>query len=244
MRYGRKEDFEFLFDRYTNTVAVNPDKYEYLKSLFCYPEEEEINRKMATTAALIQITESCAKCHGPEAEPEPALRPVVVEPYDVIDDVDGFPEKSITRKPNDYMKSREAQQMNNRMDIDRNIPPGGFEQAWISEKGLSGITVIDPMAGLKTVAQPKNPFYDSLVSPRKSCALLLKVEVLYVLTMYMHDFLHVACATPALPMSHVAYDATPMRKPWPMGTNYQYHLSKLHPCVKFQLNRKGLAERK
>lgn len=44
MRYGRKEDFEFLFDRYTNTVAVNPDKYEYLKSLFCYPEEEEINR--------------------------------------------------------------------------------------------------------------------------------------------------------------------------------------------------------
>lgn len=37
-----------------------------------------------------------------------SLRPVIVEPYDVIDDVDGFPEKSITRKPQEYIKSREV----------------------------------------------------------------------------------------------------------------------------------------
>lgn len=37
-----------------------------------------------------------------------SLRPVVVEPYEVIDDVDGFPEKSIIRKPADYMKAREV----------------------------------------------------------------------------------------------------------------------------------------
>ncbi len=34
----------------------------------------------------------------------------MVEPYDVIDDVDGFPEKSLTRKPADYMKAREVSQ--------------------------------------------------------------------------------------------------------------------------------------
>ena len=33
---------------------------------------------------------------------------MIVEPYDVIDDVDGFPEKSITRKPQEYIKSREV----------------------------------------------------------------------------------------------------------------------------------------
>lgn len=44
MRFGRKEDFDFLVDRYTNTPTINPDKYEYLKSLFCYPGEDEINR--------------------------------------------------------------------------------------------------------------------------------------------------------------------------------------------------------
>lgn len=37
-----------------------------------------------------------------------SLRPVVVEPYDVIDDVDGFPEKSIVRKTADYLKAREV----------------------------------------------------------------------------------------------------------------------------------------
>lgn len=42
-----------------------------------------------------------------------SLRPVVVEPYEVIDDVDGFPEKSIIRKPADYMKAREVRKFLN-----------------------------------------------------------------------------------------------------------------------------------
>lgn len=61
----------------------------------------EFARKPTALLALRRCAEGCFFLTS-------SLRPAIVEPYDVIDDVDGFPEKSITRKPQEYIKSREV----------------------------------------------------------------------------------------------------------------------------------------
>lgn len=37
-----------------------------------------------------------------------SLRPVVLEPYEPLDDIDGYPEKNLPRKSPDYFKAREV----------------------------------------------------------------------------------------------------------------------------------------
>jgi proline- and glutamine-rich splicing factor len=37
-----------------------------------------------------------------------SLRPVVLEPYEPNDDIDGYPEKNLPKKSSDYYKAREV----------------------------------------------------------------------------------------------------------------------------------------
>lgn len=72
-------------------------------------------RKNCAQLALRKCQESCFFLTS-------SLRPCIVEPHDVLDDADGYPEKSIPRKNPDYMKARDVPP--------RMANPGTFEHEY------------------------------------------------------------------------------------------------------------------
>ncbi|KAF2879187.1 hypothetical protein ILUMI_26987 [Ignelater luminosus] len=61
----------------------------------------EYARKGSAALAIRKCTESCYFLTA-------SLRPVIVEPYEIVDDTDGYPDKSIPKKNAEYMKEREV----------------------------------------------------------------------------------------------------------------------------------------
>ncbi|CAH1955622.1 unnamed protein product [Acanthoscelides obtectus] len=72
-------------------------------------------RKGSATHAIRRCSEGCFFLTG-------SLRPVIVETYEVVDDVDGYPEKNIPKKSMDYHKEREQGP--------RFATPGSFENEY------------------------------------------------------------------------------------------------------------------
>lgn len=61
----------------------------------------EFVRKPAATLALKHCTEGCFFLTS-------SLRPVIVELHEQMDNIDGFPEKSVQKKSADYHQAREV----------------------------------------------------------------------------------------------------------------------------------------
>ncbi|XP_014255748.1 hrp65 protein-like isoform X2 [Cimex lectularius] len=61
----------------------------------------EFTRKVGATSALRFCSEGCFFLTS-------TLRPVILEPYDVVEDTDGYSEKSIVKKGADYFEARES----------------------------------------------------------------------------------------------------------------------------------------
>lgn len=72
----------------------------------------EFARKASALNALRKCSEGCFFLTA-------SLRPVVLEPYEPLDDIDGYPEKNLPRKSPDYFKAREVGP--------RFAAPGSFE---------------------------------------------------------------------------------------------------------------------
>lgn len=60
----------------------------------------EFARKGSATLAIRKCTEGCFFLTA-------SLRPVIVEQHDAVDEIDGYPEKSINKKNSDFTQSRE-----------------------------------------------------------------------------------------------------------------------------------------
>lgn len=61
----------------------------------------EFARKGSATHAVRKCGEVCFFLTA-------SLRPVIVEPYEALDDTDGYPEKNLHKKNNEFMKAREV----------------------------------------------------------------------------------------------------------------------------------------
>lgn len=61
----------------------------------------EFSRKGSATHAIRKCSELCFFLTS-------SLRPVIVEPYEALDDCDGYPEKNLHKKNTEYLKAREV----------------------------------------------------------------------------------------------------------------------------------------